>query len=285
MVQPQSPGRSQGRSRADRCPGALRPWPAEDGLLVRLRLVGGRVSAEQLRALVAIAEEYGDGRVHLTGRANLQLRALPSVDDELDPRVVTAIEDAGLLPSRTHELVRNLMASPQTGLAGGRADLRPVADELDRTLCARPSLAGLSARFLFVLDDRGDLLDRSCDLGVVALDGCQGQLRVGSSWGPVLPLADVPAALADLAEQFVQRRGTGPEAPWHVTELPDPLVEPTPADPRLPAPAPPLGYGAVAGGTHVCAAEGIDAAFTDTISGPEVVVTPWRGVLLPNGAA
>ena len=54
------------RKRSDRCPGALRPWPAEDGLLVRLRLIGGRISATSLRSLMSVAEEFGDGRVHLT---------------------------------------------------------------------------------------------------------------------------------------------------------------------------------------------------------------------------
>ena len=34
-----------------------------------------------------------------------------------------AIESIGLLPSRSHELARNLMVSPQTGLAGGRGDM------------------------------------------------------------------------------------------------------------------------------------------------------------------
>ena len=131
------------RTRADRCPGALRPWQAEDGLLVRLRLVGGQVPAASLRALVAVAEEYGDGRVRLTGRANLQLRGLPGAGGVLDPAALEAIESTGLLPTRTHELVRNVMVSPQTGLAGGRADLRPVARELDRLLCVDPDVAAL----------------------------------------------------------------------------------------------------------------------------------------------
>ena len=71
--------RSQ-RSRRDRCPGVFRPWPAEDGGLVRLRLIGGRLAGGSLQALSEVAQEYGDGDVHLTGRANLQLRAMPVSD-------------------------------------------------------------------------------------------------------------------------------------------------------------------------------------------------------------
>ena len=65
---------SQTRTRTDRCPGVFRPWPADDGALVRLRPAGGRLSSRALLDLVGVAEEHGDGRVHLTGRANLQLR-------------------------------------------------------------------------------------------------------------------------------------------------------------------------------------------------------------------
>ena len=66
------------RTRGDLCPGVFRPWPADDGALVRLRLPGGHLSRTTLLSLVAVAEQYGDGRVHLTTRANLQLRALPA---------------------------------------------------------------------------------------------------------------------------------------------------------------------------------------------------------------
>ncbi|HRK47514.1 MAG TPA: nitrite reductase, partial [Nocardioides sp.] len=192
------------RDRADLCPGVFRPWPADDGALIRLRPVGGRMSTQALLDLVAVAERYGDGRVHITSRANLQLRALPLDDGRVPDEVVAAVEATGLLPSRSHELVRNIMASPQTGIAGGRANLAPVAAQLDRLLCADPRLAELPGRFLFVLDDRGDLLDRALDLGVVAINGASGQLRIGSdAWGAVLPLARVPRALVHLAHRFL----------------------------------------------------------------------------------
>ncbi|UUZ58260.1 hypothetical protein [Nocardioides sp. B-3] len=80
-------------------------------MLVRLRLIGGLVSSASLQALADVAEEYGDGRVHLTSRANLQLRALPGSGSALSSEVLAAIEATGLLPTRSHELIRNVMVS------------------------------------------------------------------------------------------------------------------------------------------------------------------------------
>lgn len=36
-------GEAYRRARGDLCPGALRPWPADDRMLVRLRMVGGHL--------------------------------------------------------------------------------------------------------------------------------------------------------------------------------------------------------------------------------------------------
>jgi precorrin-3B synthase len=276
------------RHRRDRCPGALRPWPADDGLLVRLRLVGGRLSVDQLLALIAVAEQYGDGCVYLTGRANLQLRGLPGADGVLEPAVLDAIERTGLLPSRSHELVRNILVSPQTGLCGGRIDLRPIAAELDRRLLADPEVAGLSGRFLFGLDDgRGDLIDRGVDLGLVALDDRTIQLRVGAVWGDVIPAPRAATAITGLAREFSRRRGGGPTAAWHVAELDEPLCPSQRRDPRVPAAIGPLNFGAVAGGHHVAVPDGLDRAGADELASlaapdADLVVTPWRGVLAPS---
>jgi precorrin-3B synthase len=277
------------RTRYDRCPGALRPWQAADGLLVRLRLIGGRVTSASLRALLDAAEEYGDGRVRVTVRANLQVRAFPGRAGTLLPEALAAIEGTGLLPTRSHELVRNIMCSPQTGLAGGRANLRPVAAELDSRLCTEQRLSGLPGRFLFVLDDgRGDLIAHSCDLGLAALGGDEAQLRVGDSWGPVVPTGDAPARLAALAGEFLLLRGSGPAAPWHVAELPAPLFPAVHPDSRLPVGAGPLPYGPVPGGRHVAVPEsGLDRAAVAGLTAEvqEVIVTPWRGVLVPEEAS
>ncbi|MFB9315219.1 nitrite reductase [Nocardioides plantarum] len=283
-------GPASPRTRRDLCPGVLRPWPADDGALVRLRLVGGRLPGARLAAIGEVARRHGDGDVHLTGRANLQLRALPLDADgaALRPDVVEAIADTGLLPTRSHDMVRNVMVSPSSGLAGGRADLRRVAAHLESLLVTDETLADLPGRFLFVLDDgRGDLL-RDCDLGLVVLDDETAQLRVGTAWGPVVPLAEAAGALHALARAFAAARGEGPTAAWHVDELGVPLVAAQPPDPRLPDPAPPLPYGPVPGGTHVAAPDGVlspalvaDLAARAARGPADLVVTPWRGVLVP----
>lgn len=264
------------RTRGDLCPGVLRPWPADDGALVRLRIPGGHVSRTTLASLVDVAETYGDGRVHLTKRANLQLRALPG-SSSLPDEVVEAIRATGLLPHPAHELVRNILVSPLTGLHGGRADLRPVTAELDERICATPSLAKLSGRFLFVLDDgRGDLVSRTCDLGLVALSRDEVQLRIGSThWGPVVPLAEAAARLTGLARAFQQVRGSA----WHVDELPVPPASQEP-DPRALVSSAPPAYGPVAQDLAHVAVEG-GVVDREVASGlPErLVVTPWKSLV------
>jgi precorrin-3B synthase len=111
---------------------------------------------------------------------------------------------------------------------------------------------------------------------------------VGEGWGGAVPLARAPAALAGAAARFLAVRGEGSAAPWHVRELAAPLLPPVPAHPGLPAPAPPLGYGAVPGGRHVPVPGGVlDRAVLAGLlatGADEVVVTPWHGVLVPGAA-
>lgn len=273
------------RTRADRCPGVLRPWPAEDGLLVRVRLVGGRLPTAQLRSLVAVAERHGDGVIRPTSRANVQLRAMP--DDgtgHLTPAADRDLRATGLVPSAAHDLVRNILVSPLTGLEGGRADLRALAAELDREICASPALAGLPGKFLFVLDDgRGDLLAHPCDLGLVALDGQTAQLRIGEAFGPVVPLADAVPRLLEVAHRFLAMRGDDETAAWHVHELTAPVAPPEPPDPRLPDPAPALPFGAGQGWEHIeLGPDGVRGSELVRMMGDraEAVFTPWYGLVL-----
>ncbi|HEX8488545.1 MAG TPA: hypothetical protein VF642_08385, partial [Propionibacteriaceae bacterium] len=187
---------TQPRGLADRCPGLLRPHLAEDGLLVRLRIPGGQTTSRVLLEVSLIAADLGTGSLQLTSRGNLQLRGLA---DRVLPELVERLAALGLLPSVSHERVRNVIASPLTGLdlpdadavrqnataakgtnRSGRTDLRPMVAELDAAVCATAELAELPGRFLFALDDgRGDVSAVRFDLAYRAGAPGEGTVLVG----------------------------------------------------------------------------------------------------------
>lgn len=194
---------------------------AADGGLARVRLPGGVLSAEQLRVLAAAAVELGDGHLELTSRANVQIRALQSgAPVELSDRLYAA----GLLPSISHERVRNILASPLSGLdQHSRYDVLPVAGEVDRLLCARPGLAGLPGRFLFALDDgRGDLASAKADVGLRMVDGELGELLLaGVATGVLVAVERAAEVMVAAAEAFLAERAEQQSEAWRLAELTD----------------------------------------------------------------
>ena len=267
----------------DRCPGVLRPHQAADGAMVRIRIPGGRTTGNALAALGAVAERYGSGVLQLTSRASLQVRGLP---DQLPLAFEQAVADAGFLPSDTHERVRNVLCSPLTGLRGGRADLRPLVAALDEAVLAEPDLAALSGRFLLGLDDgRGDVVALAPDLTYRARGPADGVVLVGSDRGRPVAARDAVRTLVSLALDFADAAtATGA---WRVRDLPgwrDGLPGLVPVEP-LAAESLPLGRL----GDH--AAVGVPLGFlspdqrravTTAAGRGEVVVTPWRSLVLPD---
>jgi precorrin-3B synthase len=131
------------------CPGVLHAVQAKDGLLLRIRVPGGLIEANQLRTVADLSQNFADGTLEITSRANLQLRAIRNQDL---PHVVQSISLAGLLPSPHHDRVRNIVASPIAGLDDEEfMDPRPLIRELDRQLRAEPIFANLHPKFSFAI--------------------------------------------------------------------------------------------------------------------------------------
>ncbi|CDZ87630.1 cobalamin biosynthesis protein CobG [Rhodococcus ruber] len=265
----------------DRCPGLLRPHLASDGALVRLRAPGGRLPDGGLQALSEASVAFADGDVHLTSRGNLQIRGV-ALDEcgGVPAGLVEAVTAAGFLPAPSHERVRNLVASPLSGITGGRADIRPLIGALDAALCAEPALAQLPGRFLFGLDDgRGDVTTLRCDLAAVAVEPGLFRVTIGRRSGPVVPAERAVGTLVDLAQRFAAIRGTS----WHVHRLPEAGAElgggaPLPPPTRYTAP-----YGPLPGAVSVLVPLGIlSPAMVAALPVPDVIVTPWRGLVLPG---
>lgn len=199
---------------ADRCPGVFSAHPAADGHLARIRLPGGLISPAQLEALVGVTDLYGDGHLELTSRANVQIRGISDVDEAGD-----LIVEAGLIPTPSHERVRNLQLSALSGRRGGLLDGRPILDDLDVGLRADPELAALPARFLFGVDDgRGDIAAEGPDAGVIALASDALEVVVaGNATGRTVAPAAAASTLLAVAHAFLADRTDE----WRIGDLTD----------------------------------------------------------------
>jgi precorrin-3B synthase len=297
------------RGAADRCPGVLRLAEAADGYLARIRLPGGLIGAGQMRVLARLAGEFGDGRVELTSRGNVQLRALAPV--AAGP-LTEELARAGLLPSLSHDRVRNVLASPLAGLDGG-PDLTGIVLALDAALCARSRLADLPGRFLFAVDDgRGDVAGLGADVTArvrgdgIVVNGLAAQGR-GSQDGVV-------AAMLACAEAFLDEAAAQGGTAWRIADLadgdervraavagrlgltaapepaaaPEPTAVPEPAAAGSRAPSRPVGLVGPDGTAAVLLAplgRLTSAQLTwlaGQVTGRPARITPWRSVVVPD---
>jgi precorrin-3B synthase len=271
----------------DHCPGVLRPHLAADGAMVRIRVPGGQTTGTAVGQLSRIAQRFGSADLQLTSRASLQLRGLA---DLVPDSLIRAVQEAGFLPSETHERVRNIVASPLTGISGGLTDVRPLVAALDAGLCAAPRLAALPGRFLFALDDgRGDLSATKFDLGYRAIDHDQGWLLIGSSQRGVLVSAeDAVEAMLALAHRFLAA-GQGAGDTWAVRERADwARTVPGVRTSHLPTGTTSTPLGAIAGAASVQVPLALltpaQAAAVEAYAPGPVVITPSRGLVLSRAA-
>jgi precorrin-3B synthase len=297
----------------DSCPGAVRLHQAADGGLARVRIPGGVLTGEQWQALVAAADELGNGQLELTSRGNLQLRGLR---DGAELPLATWLHEAGLLPFPAHERVRNLLASPLSGRDGaGLADVRPLIAEFDRALGTRPALADLSGRFLFALDDgRADVLACAPDIAVSAISPEEMQLLLaGVPVGAPVPSAVVVEVMLAAAEAFLAERQAQGGTAWRLSELADGPAKlaarldltslNTGEDPDAPDPATitgPAGHAPEPGplkqqdGASALvigiplgslSADQAGLLLSPQLNLRQLILTPWRSIVLPDLAA
>jgi anaerobic sulfite reductase subunit C len=82
-----------------------------DFATLRLRIPAGVLSVEQLRGLSRIAEEFGDGTIHLTMRQTLEI---PHVDPDHLGDASAALKENGTPIGAERDEIVNIMACPGT---------------------------------------------------------------------------------------------------------------------------------------------------------------------------
>ena len=127
------------------CPSALRPMPSGDGLVVRLRPRGGRLTSAQAAGIAELTARHGNGLIDITSRANLQIRG---VSEEGHEPLVAGLDRRGLVDAGLQsESQRNIQVAP---FWRDGDDTSSLAAELETALAQRS--LGLPEKFGFAVD-------------------------------------------------------------------------------------------------------------------------------------
>jgi precorrin-3B synthase len=263
------------------CPSAYRPMQSGDGLVVRIRPRGGRLSAGQASAIADLAEHHGNGLIDVTGRTNLQIRGVSAASHA---PLLDALASLGLIDAdeKTEEQ-RNVLVAP---FWNDGDDTHSLAAELEQALAA--NFLGLPGKFGFAVDcgTRRVLAQAPADIRIER--GAEGELVVradSAERGRSVPRAEAVDTALALAKWFVvsggAKDGRGRMAAHLASgaRLPDALagdVEPATA---IASPGP----GFHADGAMVGLAFGqMQCATLKFLSrlAPALRITPWRMILV-----
>ena len=102
---------------------------------LRLRVVGGNLTATQLAKIAEVAEKFGDGHIHLTSRQSVEI---PFVKLEQIEEVKIALSEGGGEPGGCGPRVRTITACQGEAICpSGCIDTYALAKELDDRYFAR----------------------------------------------------------------------------------------------------------------------------------------------------
>ncbi|MGH7823033.1 MAG: ferredoxin--nitrite reductase, partial [Candidatus Binatia bacterium] len=126
-----------------------------DRYMIRIRVPGCEMTAEQLRAVAFVAYQAGHGIVDVTTRGNVQVQGL-TIDKV--PAVIAALEKTGLTSKQTGlDNVRNVTSHPLAGVDPEElVDTRALAREVTALFVGNRELANLPRKFNIAFSGRRD---------------------------------------------------------------------------------------------------------------------------------
>ena len=121
--------------------------PAEDGyFMVRLRIPGGQLNAEQLRAIAQLSNKFGKGLADITVRQNVQLHwvrieNIPAIFETLDRVGLTTTDACG-------DTVRNIISCPVAGVDSDELyDTTPLIRSVNEFFVGNRDFSNLPRKF------------------------------------------------------------------------------------------------------------------------------------------
>ena len=178
-----------------------------DGLLVRVKPAYGLLDAQALTCLADLSDQFGNGVLDLTSRANLQIRG---VSEQAHPALLSLLQTAGLARTNLKADQLNLTIAPFTGknsLGWRCADyLYNAADDLPE----------LPEKFGFTIDcgEKRYLTKASADLFIEAASGGGVLLRcAGSTDGLVTDEDNLLTSIRTILDWYLGLQAGAPDIP------------------------------------------------------------------------
>jgi precorrin-3B synthase len=181
-----------------------------DRYMIRIRIPGCEMTADQARAIAFVAYEAGHEIVDVTTRGNVQVQGLTI---QKVPGVIAALEKVGLTSKQTGlDNVRNVTSHPRSGVdLDELIDTRGLARGITDLIVGSRELSDLPRKFNIALNGRADSTpsDWTQDIAWLAARGPDGgigfRLLIGGT------------------------QGQNPRVGWHVPVLvpPDQVVDAT----------------------------------------------------------
>ena len=121
--------------------------------MLRIRITGSELTAEQARTVALIAYEFGYGIIDITTRANLQVQGL---DISKVPTALKRLETCRLTTRQTgHDSIRNVNGHPFSGFDPDELiDTRPLCHEITNLFVDNPEYSDLPRKFNISLNGR-----------------------------------------------------------------------------------------------------------------------------------
>ena len=150
--------------------------PAQNAFMLRCRVPAGRLTANQLRGLAGIADDWGAGYADITTRANFQIR-------EIAPKhivkVLLKLQELGMTSRGSGvDNIRNVTATPTAGIDSAELiDTQPYATALHYYILNNRDMYNLPRKFNVGFDGGGaiSVVADTNDIGFIAVTVPEGK--------------------------------------------------------------------------------------------------------------
>ena len=195
---------------------ALAPEELDDCyFMLRVRIDGGALTTEQLRAIGEVSRDHGRNTADVTDRQNIQYHWIDIVDM---PAIWAKLEGLGLLTTEAcGDTPRVILGSPVAGVsAEEKLDPRPAMDEIIARYVGNPEFSNLPRKFKTAMSWQQDVAHEINDVSFIGSEhpdhgpgfdvwvggGLSTNPKIAQRLGAWVPLDEVPDVWAGIISVF-----------------------------------------------------------------------------------